>query len=107
MHQSMHGPRHVAVVDEDVLFDVELRVALLELTGAVLVDAMPQRQILRARRRTNRIGLHESQPLDGVAERRRRKQAARDRKAPQIGKRWRMIHWRSSVISIIVCRKPA
>src|SRR5438477_8606978 len=107
MHQRVHGPRHVAVVDEAVLFDVELRVALLDLPRAVIVDAMPQRQILRARRRTNRIRLHETQPLDGVAQRRRRKQAARDRKAPQIGKRWRTIHGRSSVISIIVGRKPA
>ena len=56
--------RHEAVVDEDVLLDAERGVAPLEIAGAVAVDAMAQRQVLRARRRADRVGLHEAERVD-------------------------------------------
>jgi len=60
VHQGVHAAGHEAVVDEEVLFDAELRVAAFEVAGAVVLDAMAQYQILSASRRADRIGLHEA-----------------------------------------------
>jgi hypothetical protein len=68
MHQRMVRARQEAVVDERILFDVERLVPCLEIARALSGDAMPQRQVLRARRRADRIGLHEAQPLDSAAQ---------------------------------------
>ena len=76
MHQGEHGARHEAVVDEHVLLDAERRVAALEVAGTVALDAVAQRQILRARRRADRVGLHEAQPVDGAFQRRQREETA-------------------------------
>ena len=84
MHERLHGARHEAVVDEDVLLDVEGRVAALEIAGTIAADAGPERQILSARRRADRIGLHEAQRVDRPIERRRREQAAADGEAPEV-----------------------
>ena len=84
VHQHLHRARQEAVVDEDVLFDPERGVAPLEITGAVAADAMPERQILRAGRRADRVGLHERQIVDRAAESRRREETAGDRETPEV-----------------------
>ena len=67
--------------------DVESRVETLEITGAITGDAMAQREILRARRRPDRVGLDEAERVERALQRRRREEAARDRKAPQVVER--------------------
>ena len=56
--------RQEAVVDEEVLFQRQAWLSPFQITGAIAGDAMPQRKVLRARRRPDRVGLHEAQPLD-------------------------------------------
>ena len=58
MHQRLHRPRQKPVVDEEVFLDVQLRVASLEIAGAVALHPVAQRQVLRPRRRTNGVGLY-------------------------------------------------
>ena len=41
MHQGVHGAREEAVVDEDVLLDVDGGVASLQVAGSIALDAMP------------------------------------------------------------------
>ena len=60
MHQRLHGACHEAVVHEDVLVDIETGVAMLEITGAVTDNPMAQREVLRARRCPDGIGLNEA-----------------------------------------------
>src|SRR5882672_7377287 len=62
MHQRMYRTRHETVVDKEIFLDAEFRVAAFEIAGAVILDAMPQYQVLSARRRANRISLHEAEP---------------------------------------------
>ena len=83
MHQRVQGSRHEAVVDEDVLLDVEGRVETFEVAGAVTLDAVSQGQILRARGRADRVGLHEPQVIEGALQRCGWEEAAADSKAPQ------------------------
>ena len=64
MHQRVKRSRDEPVIDEHVLLDVERRVQPLEVARSIAVDARPERQILRARRRANRIGLDESKRVD-------------------------------------------
>ena len=66
VHQRLYGPRHEAVGDEEVLLDAELRVTAFEVACTVVLDAMAQDQVLSARRRTDRIGLHKAQPVEGT-----------------------------------------
>ena len=87
MHQRLDGARHEAVVDEEVLLDAELRVAAFEVAGTVVLDAMAQHQILSARRRADRVGLHKAQPVEGAFQRGGREEAAGDGKAPQVVER--------------------
>ena len=56
--------RHEAVVDEHVLFDLERRIVPLEVAGTVILDAVPQSQVLRTRRGSDRIGLHEAKGVE-------------------------------------------
>ncbi len=84
VHQRMVRAWQEAVVDERVFFDVERRVLRLEIACAVAGDAMPERQVLRARRRADRIGLHESEPLDRAAQVARREQRTGDGVAAKI-----------------------
>ncbi len=79
--------RDEAVVDEEVLLDAQRVIAPLEIAGAVAFDAMPERQILCPRRRADRVGLHESKPLDGALQGDRREEAAGDRETPEVGDR--------------------
>ena len=84
VHQRLQPARHEAVVDEDVFFDVERRVAPLQIAGAVALHALAKDQVLRPRRRADRVRLHEPQPIERARQRGRPEQAARDREAPQI-----------------------
>src|SRR5215470_9577030 len=78
VHQRLKSAGDESVVDEEVFLDAKLVIAALEVARTIPLDAVPQRQVLRPRRRANRIGLYESQRLDRVLERRRRKQTAFD-----------------------------
>src|SRR5688572_6166141 len=84
VHESLHSAGHEAVVDEEVLMHVETRIATLEVTGAVAGYAMAQREVLRARRCPDGVGLYEAgcvqRPLQGCW----REQTARDRSAPDV-----------------------
>ncbi len=65
----VHGVRHEAVVDEDVLLDAEGGVAPLQVAGSIALDAMAQREVLGAGRRPDRVGLHEAERVEGALER--------------------------------------
>src|ERR1700746_3042606 len=66
MHQRLERAHHEAVIDEEVLFDAETRVASFEVAGAVAFNAMAERQVLSARRRADRVGLHKAQSVEGT-----------------------------------------
>ena len=66
MQQGRGLARQEAGVDEVGLFDVQARVAALELAGAIVPDAVEENQILGASGRAHRIGLDESQARDGA-----------------------------------------
>ena len=87
VHQRLHGAGDEAVVHEEVLVDVEAGIAALEIAGAVAGHAMAQREVLRARRRPDRVGLHEAERVERALQRGRREEAARDRRAPQVVER--------------------
>jgi hypothetical protein len=69
VHQLVRVARQEAVVDEVVLFQRHPRVPALQVAGAVVAHALAQRQVLGACRRTDRVGLHEAQPLHGLGQR--------------------------------------
>src|SRR5208283_2146449 len=60
MHQRLDVVSHESIVDEEIFRDAELRVVPLEVSRAVVFDPMAQGQILRPRRRANRIRLYEA-----------------------------------------------
>jgi hypothetical protein len=70
------------VVHEEAFVEIQLRIAPLQIPGAVAGDAVAEREILRARRGADRIGLDESQVLNRAREGRRAEQAAPDRISP-------------------------
>ena len=80
----MQLARDEAVVDEEVLFDAQLRVGAFEIAGPVVDDAMAQRQVLRARRRADRIGLDETEAVQRPLERGGAEQAMRDGEAAKV-----------------------
>jgi len=75
------------VIDEESFVEIELRIPPLEIAGAVVVDAMAKRQVLCARRRTNRVGLDETKLRDRSWQRRRAEEAATDGVAAQLVER--------------------
>jgi hypothetical protein len=79
--------RQEAIVDEEVFFQRQPRVAALQLAGAVVAHAVAQDQVLRARRCAQRIGLHEAQAADGRRQRGGREQRTRQRMAAQVVER--------------------
>ena len=83
VHQDLHGARDEAVIHDDILVDVETAISTLEIAGAVAVHAMTQREVLRARRCPDGVGLHEAQCVERALERGRRKEAASNCRAPQ------------------------
>src|SRR5688500_15021007 len=64
MHQRMDARRHKPVVEEKVFFDTEGCVPALEVPRAVVRDTVTKREVLGTRRRADRIGLDEPEPLD-------------------------------------------
>jgi hypothetical protein len=90
VHQRAQLGRDEAVVDEEILLQRQRGIAPLQVAGAVIADALAQRQVLGARRRAQRVGLHEAtEPLHGVHQRGRGEQAARHGVAAQLGNRQR------------------
>jgi len=64
----MQRSRHVAIVDEEIFLDVERLITAFQITGAVIINTVPQYQILRACRSPNRIGLQEAHSLQRPVE---------------------------------------
>jgi len=64
-------------INEEVFLDAEFRVAAFEIAGAVILDAMPQYQVLSASRRANRISLHEAEAVESAFQRRGGRDSAR------------------------------
>jgi len=89
VHQRLRGARQEAVVDEEVFFDPEARVTPLQVARAVTFHAVAQRQVLRARRGADRVGLHEAELVHGALQRGRVEQAACDGEAAQLIERGR------------------
>src|SRR5579872_894836 len=76
MHQRLQLARHESVIDEKVFLDSEpaptkTPVTPLQVAGPIVFHPMPQDQILRPRRSTNRIGLHKFHPVQCPLERSR------------------------------------
>jgi len=84
VHQRLQGPGYEAVVDEEVFFDAEFRVAALEVAGAVVLDAMAEHQVLSASGRADRVGLNEGQFMQGAFQRSRREETLGDGEAAQV-----------------------
>ena len=84
MHQRLERAGDEAIVDEEILLDAELRIAALEVARAVLPHAMAQHEVLSARGRADRVGLHEGQLLERALQAGGRREAARHGKVPEI-----------------------
>ena len=84
MHQRLQRAGDEAVVDEEVLVNVEARVATFEIAGAIARDAVAERQILSPGRRADRIRLDKRERIECALERGRRKQTARDGESAQL-----------------------
>src|SRR5262245_51475569 len=95
VHQCLQRAGDESIVHEEILMNVEPAVEAFEITCAVIGDAMAQGEILRAGGRTDRIGLHEGQRIEGALKCGGGKEAARDSKSAQLveGHAWRAI-WR-------------
>ena len=65
MHQGQVLARQETVVDQAVLIDRQARVAAFQIAGAVVLDAVAQRQVLRPRRA--RIGSACTKPRRRIA----------------------------------------
>src|SRR3984893_11194548 len=87
MHQCLYGGGHETIVEEEILFNTELGIETFEVAGTVVLDSMAQHQVLRARGRANRVGLHKAQPVEGAFQRGRRKDAVGGGKASQVVER--------------------
>src|SRR5205809_5538399 len=99
MNQPPHVAGHEAVGVKIILLQLERRILLLQVTRAISLHAMPQDQILRPRRRTNRIGLHEAQAVDRCLERCWREQGLRDGMGAEATKILRTTH--SVILSVL------
>jgi len=84
MHQGLERSSHESVIDEDVLFDLQHGILLLEIAGSITIDTKTERQILSARRRSDWIGLHEPENIDRTRQGRRPPQAADDGHSTEI-----------------------
>ena len=82
MQQLPHRLRQKSVRIQVVFFDIQRPILPLEIACSISADAMPEDEILRARRRSDGIGLHEPEPLDGVRQcRGREKEIVKSRKS--------------------------
>ena len=77
--------RKESVIDEEIFLDPERRIRAVEVARPVIGDAVTQREILRARRCTNRVGLHEAEAADRLVQAGRRKEASCDGVAAKLG----------------------
>ena len=84
VHQSLKGACHEAVVDEEVLFDAELREAPLQVTRLIVDDTVAQDEVLGARWRPDGVGLHETEFMQRALQGCRREQAAGDGEATKV-----------------------
>src|ERR1044072_1364230 len=87
MHQRLQRTCYIPVVDEEVLFDVELWIETFQITRMIIFPSMAQRQVLRARRSADRISLYKPHPLKSLIKRGWLGKVACDRKPSQIIKR--------------------
>jgi hypothetical protein len=87
VHQRLDRARHESVVHEHVLVNPERRIATLQIARAVAFYAMPQRQVLRARRGADRVRLHEPELVEGTFQRDRSEEASGDGKAAEVVQR--------------------
>ena len=76
--------RDEAVVDENVFLHVQRAIEPLEIASGVPADAVAQDEVLRPRRRADRIGLDETEAIDRALQRRWREEAARDGVATKV-----------------------
>lgn len=76
MHHGVGGARQKAVVDKDVFLDAKPGIEPLKIARSVVADTMAKREVLRTRWRADGVGLHEAEPVDGAAQRRRREQGS-------------------------------
>jgi hypothetical protein len=63
---------------EPIFLEPEPMIVSLEIAHAIVFDALAQDQILRASRGSNRIGLDETHPFDGLPKRGRSKERGSD-----------------------------
>ena len=77
-HARVHQPKvrgsEESVVDEIFFLDRELGVVKFQITCAIAAYTLAQDQVLGAGGSADRIGLHESEPVDRALQRRWRKQ---------------------------------
>src|ERR1051325_11577685 len=85
MHQRLQRAGDITVVNEEVFLHVELRIATLEIAGAIVFDTMSQNEILSPCRRANRISLHKPHLLEGAI------QCSWLREIPRDGVSWQVI----------------
>jgi hypothetical protein len=84
VHERVDASRHEAVVDEEVLFDAKRGEPRFEVASAIARDAMAECQVLRTRRRADRIGLYEPEALEGLRDASWTEERARDRVASKV-----------------------
>src|SRR5262245_32623810 len=84
MHQGLHGASKEAVVDEEVLVNIEVAIPSLQIAGAISLHSMAERQVLRPGGRADRIGLHETERIQRALQCAGWKKAARDGRAAQV-----------------------
>ena len=77
VHERLGNSRQEAVVDKKVFFDVQDRIAPLQVARAVAFDPVAQGQVLRSRRGANRVRLHKTEFGDSPAQGGGRKQGVR------------------------------
>src|ERR1022692_1507759 len=77
--QAKRVARQDSVDVDELLGQRERRIVFLEIASAIAENAMPQDQVLRPRRRADRIELHESQRPNRAFEIARGKEGARNR----------------------------
>ncbi len=84
VHQRLQRAGHEAIVHEDVLVHVESAIEPFEIAGAITDHPVAERQILGARRRTDRIGLYEGQSVESALKCGRREEAAPNSESAQL-----------------------
>src|SRR6185312_6456729 len=87
----MQRARNETVDNEEILLDIQLRIAPLEITRSIILHSMAQDEILRSGRRANRISLHKFHLMKRALQRRWFEEIPRHGKLPQLFKRNR--HW--------------